>query len=151
MGQEWIHRLTSCSAFPPIFSQVSIWKQLHTFAVTIELHSKASIENITEFLENFRSPVLQDVTVRFRVVKEDFIYASLNNSVDYIDQCLKFEVALSKFPRHRLYFLGSSEVHARKLFWMQELGKLFPTLRAGNRLVVDCETSERFGHSSSIV
>ena len=145
-----IHRPISRPAVPPAFSQVSEWKQLHTFAVTIVLNSKSSIEDITEFLEKFHPPVLQDVTARFRVVDENFIYASLRkNSVDYIDQCLKFIAALSKYPRHRVSFLGSSDVHARKLLWMRELGPLFPTLRYGNRLAVDCESSERFGHSSS--
>ena len=134
---------------PPMLLQPLEWKQLHTLVIGVDLYHRIPIEDFTDLLMKFHSPVLKDVTVQFRIIDRKLL--STHHNVDYIDACLKFEVVLSKFPRHRLYFLGSSEVHARKLFWMQELGKLFPTLRAGNRLVVDCETSERFGHSSSIV
>ena len=136
---------------PPMLLQPLEWKRLHTLVIGVKLYYRTPIEDVTDLLMGFHSPVLKDVTVQFPIIDKNFVYDSHRPDAEYVDEFLKFEVALSKFPRHRLYFLGSSEVHARKLFWMQELGKLFPTLRAGNRLVVDCETSERFGHSSSIV
>ena len=117
------------------------------FIATVQLRDEASIQSITEFLEKFHPPALQDVTVRFRMIGRTLIYP--RRDANYIDACLKFDAALSKFSRHRVSFLASSEVHARKRLWMQELGPLFPTLRDGNRLAVDCESSERFGHSNS--
>ena len=147
--RDLIHTLISGSAVPPTSLQPSEWKQLHKFTVTVELHEKASIQGITKFLEKFHPPSLQDVTVKFRTVKtKPFI--PWNNSYDS-DACLRFEAALCKFPRRWLSLLGSSGVHARKRLWVQELGPLFPTLRDGNRLAVESESSERFGHSSSTV
>ena len=107
-----------------------------------ELRDKTSIGDITEFLTIFHPPTLQDVTVQFRVVDVNIVYAPRKNDDDYIDACLKFEAALSKFPRYRLSISGSFRYHARKHLWMRELGPLFPTLRDGNRLTIDCESCE---------
>ena len=127
---------------PPAFSQVSEWKQLHTFVICDELRNQISIQNITEFLEIFHPPALQDVTVQFRVVNKDIVYASHKNDTNYIDACLHLEAALSQFPRARLTLSGSSELHARKHLWMAGLGPLFPALRDANRLTIDCEPCE---------
>ena len=116
-----------------------------------ELHDKTSIGDITEFLTIFHPPALQDVTVQFRVVDKNIVYAPRKNDDDYIDACLDFEAALSKFPRHQLSLLGSSKLLAKKHLWMQELRRLFPALRDSNRLAIGCESSERFGYKNSIV
>ena len=107
-----------------------------------ELRDKTSIGDITEFLTIFHPPALQDVTVQFRVVDKNIVYAPRKNDDDYIDACLDFEAALSKFPRHQLTLSGSSGLHARKHLWMSELVPLFPALRDGNRLTIDCEPCE---------
>ena len=127
------------------------WKQLHTLVIGVELNDRSLIAEVTNLLMKFHSPVLKDVTVQFPIVDKNFVYTSHQPDAGYIDEFLKLEVVLSKFPRHRVSLLGSSKVHARKLLWMRELGPLFPTLRDGNRLAVDGESSEKFGHSSSIV
>ena len=125
------------------------WKRLHTLVIGVDLDYRTPIEDFTNLLMKFHSPVLEDVTVQFSVVDRSLIYPSYLRHAKYIDKFLKFEVALSKFPRHRVSFLGSPKAHARKHLWIRELGLLFPTLRDGNRLAVDCESSERFGHSNS--
>ena len=107
-----------------------------------ELRDITSIGDITEFLTIFHPPALQDVTVQFRVVDKNIVYAPRKNDDDYIDACLDFEGALSKFPRYRLSLSGSSGLHARKHLWMSELVPLFPALRDGNRLTIDCEPCE---------
>ena len=99
----------------------------------------------------FHSPVLEDVTVQFPIVDKNIFSYSHQPDAGYIDKFPKFEVALSKFSRHRVSFLASSEVHARKRLWMQVFGNLCPTLRDGDRLTVDGESSERFGYSRSTV
>ena len=125
------------------------WKRLRTLVICVELSYKTPIEDFTDLLMKLHSPVLEDVTVEFRIFDRrpiDTLY-----DAGYINACLKFDAALSRFPRHRLSFLGVSFFHARKLLWMRELGQLFPTLRDRNRLAVDHESSERFGHSSATV
>ena len=107
-----------------------------------ELRDKTSIGDITEFLTIFHPPALQDVTVQFRVVDKNIVYAPRKNDDDYIDACLDFEAALSKFPRHRLSLLGSETYHARRYSLMQGLVALFPKLRDGSRLTIDCAPCE---------
>ena len=119
--------------------------------IGLELRSEVSIQDITEFLEKFHPPALQDVTVEFRVVDTEIIYAFHKNDVDNIEACLELEAALRKFPQHRISFPGSRRVHARRHLWMRELGSLFPTLRDGNRLNIDCEPSEISDQSSLII
>ena len=142
MSQQLIHRPISRPAVPPAFSQVSEWKQLHTFVIRGELRDDISIQNIAKFLKTFHPPALQDVTVQFRVVRKDIIYTPHKDYTHYIDACLNFEAALSQFPRARVTLSGSSELHARKHLWMAGLGPLFPALRDANRLTIDCEPCE---------
>ena len=137
-----MHRLISSSAVPHIFSQASEWKHLHILVLAVELRNKASIEEITKFLIMFHPPALRDVTAQLCVVDEEIIYATWNNNAAYIDACLKFQGALSKFPRYQLSLLESSKLHARKNLWKREFGQLFPTLRDQGRLTVNCESSE---------
>ena len=134
---------------PTMLLQPLEWKQLHTLVIGADLSDRRDIAEFTNLLMKLHSPVLEDVTVEFRIFDRrpiDTLY-----DAGYINACLKFDAALSRFPRHRLSFLGVSFFHARKLLWMRELGQLFPTLRDRNRLAVDHESSERFGHSSATV
>ena len=139
-----IHKLNSSSAVPHIFSQASEWKHLHIFVLVAELRNPASIGDITDFLMMFRPPALQDVTVQLRVSDERIIYASWKKNAAYIDACLKFQEALSRFTRHRLSLLVSSKLlDAKKHLWTHEFGQLFPKLRDLDELTVHCEASER--------
>ena len=67
------------------------------------------------------------------------------------DLCLELQEALLKFSRPQLSFSVSPEGGARKHLWTRQLGQRFPTLRDRNRLAVDCESSEKLGHSRSNV
>ena len=116
------------------------WKQLHMLVLGITLGSQATMKRVTNSLTELQAPALQDVTVQFRMVKRTLIYPRHN--ADYIDTCLKFEAALSKFPRHRLSLLGSETYHARRYSLMQGLVALFPKLRDGSRLTIDCAPCE---------
>ena len=115
---------------------------MHTFTLATEPFDKASIQNITDFLKTFHPPVLRNVTVQFRVAGKKPWHAWHKKDDDYIDACLKFEAALSKFPRHRLSLSGSSMFYARRHLWMRELGSLFPTFHGEDRLTIDCDPCE---------
>ena len=125
-----------------MLSQVSKWQKLHTLVIGAELHTEASIVDITELLTGF-SKQLKDVTARFRVFNKEMVYVAYSNKNRYVVACHEFKEALSRFDHHHLSFQISSTLPPRKLLWTRELGQRFPALRDQRRLTVTCESSEK--------
>ena len=134
---------------PLVRAGVQHLRRVSPDTVTVRLGDEVPIQGITEVLEKLHAPALQDVTVQFRIVDRTLIYP--RHDADYIDACLRFDAALSKFPRHRLSLLVSSEFRVRKHLCTRELGQLFPTLRDLGRLTINCESSERLDPSISSI
>ena len=138
--------LTPGSDLLAMFSEPSRWKQLRTLAIGLTLNTRSDFKAITRFLTAFRPSCLEDAAVHACASNKYIIYHARGFVQDQVDAdlCLKLQDALLKFRRPQLSFQVSLNGGARKHLWTRELGQLFPTLRDGNRLTVDCESSEKF-------